>query len=54
MSELPAGTVTFLFSDMQGSTQLLQQLGPDQFREKIISFYRQCSTIFLRMYTTHI
>jgi YVTN family beta-propeller protein len=28
MSELPSGTVTFLFTDIQGSTQLLKQLGP--------------------------
>jgi class 3 adenylate cyclase len=27
MSELPTGTVTFLFSDMEGSTALLQHLG---------------------------
>lgn len=27
MSHLPTGTVTFLFSDIQGSTQLLQKLG---------------------------
>jgi class 3 adenylate cyclase len=27
MSELPSGTVTFLFSDIEGSTRLLQQLG---------------------------
>jgi predicted ATPase/class 3 adenylate cyclase len=27
MSELPAGTVTLLFTDMEGSTRLLQQLG---------------------------
>src|SRR5215213_6913495 len=25
--ELPTGTLTFLFTDLQGSTQLLQQLG---------------------------
>ena len=29
MAELPAGTVTFLFTDIEGSTQLLQQLGAD-------------------------
>ena len=29
MSELPIGTVTFLFSDVEGSTRLLRQLGPD-------------------------
>lgn len=29
MAQLPTGTVTFLFSDIEGSTQLLQRLGPD-------------------------
>ena len=29
MSDLPRGTVTFLFTDIEGSTRLLQQLGPD-------------------------
>ena len=29
MSALPAGTVTFLFTDIEGSTQLLRQLGDD-------------------------
>ncbi len=29
MSDLPRGTVTFLFSDIEGSTRLLHQLGPD-------------------------
>jgi class 3 adenylate cyclase len=28
MAELPSGTVTFLFTDVEGSTRLLQQLGP--------------------------
>src|SRR5881397_1621615 len=27
--ELPSGTVTFLFSDIEGSTRLLQELGDD-------------------------
>jgi class 3 adenylate cyclase len=27
MRELPAGTVTFLFTDIEGSTRLLHQLG---------------------------
>jgi class 3 adenylate cyclase len=27
--ELPAGTVTFLFTDIEGSTRLLQELGDD-------------------------
>ena len=28
MSELPAGTVTFLFTDIEGSTRMIQALGP--------------------------
>jgi class 3 adenylate cyclase len=31
-SDLPTGTVTFLFSDIEGSTQLLQRLGSDYAR----------------------
>ena len=27
-TELPTGTVTFLFTDVEGSTQLLNELGP--------------------------
>jgi hypothetical protein len=29
MSELPTGTVTFMFTDIEGSTRLLQRLGGD-------------------------
>jgi predicted ATPase/class 3 adenylate cyclase len=29
MAQLPTGTVTFLFTDIEGSTKLLQRLGPD-------------------------
>ncbi|HZS79339.1 MAG TPA: adenylate/guanylate cyclase domain-containing protein [Ktedonobacteraceae bacterium] len=29
MSQLPTGTITLLFTDIEGSTQLLQQLGKD-------------------------
>jgi DNA-binding NarL/FixJ family response regulator/class 3 adenylate cyclase len=32
VSELPSGTVTFLFADLEGSTQLVQQLGGDYSR----------------------
>jgi class 3 adenylate cyclase len=34
MRDLPTGTVTFLFTDIQGSTRLLQRLG-DRYREVI-------------------
>jgi predicted ATPase/class 3 adenylate cyclase len=37
MSELPTGTVTFLFTDIAGSTQLLQQLGANQYRDALES-----------------
>lgn len=30
-SSLPQGTVTFLFTDIEGSTRLLERLGPDQY-----------------------
>ena len=33
MSELPAGTVTFLFTDMEGSTRLLSTLGREHYGE---------------------
>src|SRR5918992_4107498 len=33
MAELPTGTVTFLFTDIEGSTGLLQELGRDRYRE---------------------
>jgi len=29
MEELPSGTVTVLFTDVEGSTQLLRELGGD-------------------------
>lgn len=29
MAVLPTGTVTLLFTDIEGSTELVQQLGPD-------------------------
>jgi predicted ATPase/class 3 adenylate cyclase len=33
MAELPTGTVTFLFTDIEGSTRLLQELGRDRYRD---------------------
>ena len=31
MAELPTGTVTLLFTDIEGSTRLLQRLGQDRY-----------------------
>ena len=33
MHDLPTGTVTFLFTDIEGSTALLKQLGRDRYDE---------------------
>jgi predicted ATPase/class 3 adenylate cyclase len=37
--ELPAGTVTFLFTDIEGSTRLLEQLGPEY--EEVLAEHRR-------------
>jgi class 3 adenylate cyclase len=34
-SELPSGTVTFLFTDVEGSTRLLEQLGEEPYAEAL-------------------
>jgi predicted ATPase/class 3 adenylate cyclase len=39
-SELPAGTVTFLFTDVEGSTRLLHELGPDAYAEALAEHRR--------------
>jgi class 3 adenylate cyclase len=31
MAVQPTGTVTLLFTDIEGSTRLLQELGPDRY-----------------------
>jgi hypothetical protein len=33
--ELPTGTVTFLFTDVEGSTQLLHELGAEAYAETL-------------------
>src|SRR5713226_10445187 len=37
--ELPTGTATFLFTDIQGSTKLVQQLGIERWREILDTHY---------------
>ncbi len=39
MPGLPTGTVTFLFTDIEGSTRLLQQLG-DRYAEVLAAHHR--------------
>jgi len=35
MTEQPTGTVTLLFSDIEGSTRLMERLGVDRFSEAL-------------------
>jgi len=35
MAEQPTGTVTLLFTDIEGSTRLLERLGPERYREAL-------------------
>jgi predicted ATPase/class 3 adenylate cyclase len=37
---LPAGTVTFLFTDIEGSTRLLRQLGPERYADALAEHRR--------------
>jgi predicted ATPase/class 3 adenylate cyclase len=39
-AELPTGTVTFLFTDIEGSTRLLHALGPDAYAEALAEHRR--------------
>lgn len=39
MPDLPSGTVTFVFSDLEGSTRLLKKLGDDEFT-KLLATHR--------------
>src|ERR1700730_456659 len=51
MRELPTGTVTLLFSDIEGSTQLLQQLG-DHY-PFMLAEYRQLLHATCRQWNGH-
>src|SRR6188472_3634257 len=35
MGSLPQGTVTFLFTDIEGSTPLLERIGRDRYRARL-------------------
>lgn len=46
--ELPAGTVTFLFTDVEGSTRLLDELGADRYAEALSDHRRLLRVAFER------
>lgn len=48
MPDLPTGTVTFLFTDIEGSTQLLQDMGADRYREALESHRRILRDVVIR------
>ena len=45
-TELPTGTVTFLFTDIEGSTRLLHALGPDAYAEALAEHRRVLRAAF--------
>ncbi len=47
MAELPTGTVTFLFTDIEGSTRLLQELG-ERFHEILLDHRAKLRDVFAR------
>ena len=48
MPDLPTGTVTFLFTDIEESTQLLQELGADRYRDALESHRRLLRDVVAR------
>src|SRR5437660_8361141 len=48
MRELPTGTVTFLFTDIEGSTRLLDELGAERYGEALLEHRRALREAFAR------
>jgi predicted ATPase/class 3 adenylate cyclase len=46
-AELPTGTVTFLFTDIEGSTRLLHALGPDAYADALAEHRRVLREAFI-------
>src|SRR5690242_8086365 len=46
--ELPTGTVTFIFTDVEGSTRLLQELGADAYADALAQHRRAVREAFVR------
>src|SRR3954465_1878929 len=45
--DLPTGTVTFLFTDVEGSTRLLRQFGPEGYAEALADHRRVLRDAFV-------
>jgi predicted ATPase/class 3 adenylate cyclase len=46
--DLPTGTVTFLFTDIEASTRLLENLGPERYSEALLAHRRVVRAAFAR------
>ena len=46
--DLPTGTVTFVFTDIEGSTKLLHELGAERYMEALAEHRRLLREIFRR------
>jgi predicted ATPase/class 3 adenylate cyclase len=47
-TDLPRGTVTFLFTDIEGSTRLLHEVGEARYGELLSEHYRELREVFSR------
>jgi class 3 adenylate cyclase len=47
-ADLPTGTVTFLFTDIEGSTSLLHDLGAERYAEELAEHRRLLRAAFAR------
>ena len=48
MADLPQGTVTFLFTDIEGSTRLLHELGAERYADALAEHRRVLREVFAR------
>jgi class 3 adenylate cyclase len=48
MASLPTGTVTFLFTDIEGSTALLQRLGDSRYADVLAEHRRLLREAFVK------
>src|SRR5687767_1771368 len=47
-TDLPSGTITFLFTDVEGSTRLLHELGAEQYAQALAEHRRVLRQAFAR------